>query len=74
MCLKESPFPDCWKVSSVVPVFKNVGERSTVKTTALLVFFLCKVFEKIVNNRLVDHQEKCSLISSMVLSSLFDQL
>ena len=29
-CLKESCFPDCWKVSSVVPVFKNVGERSTV--------------------------------------------
>ena len=29
MCLKESFFPDCWKVSSVVPVFKNVGERST---------------------------------------------
>ena len=24
-------FPDCWKVSSVVPVFKNVGERSTAK-------------------------------------------
>ena len=30
-CLKESCFPNCWKVSSVVPVFKNVGERSTVK-------------------------------------------
>ena len=28
-CLKESCFPDCWKISSVVPVFKNVGERST---------------------------------------------
>ena len=28
-CLKESCFPDCWKVSSVVSVFKNVGERST---------------------------------------------
>ena len=27
-CLKESCFLDCWKVSSVVPVF-NVGERST---------------------------------------------
>ena len=27
-CLKESCFPDCWKVSLVVPVFKNVGERS----------------------------------------------
>ena len=24
-CLKESCFQDCWKVSSVVPVFKNVG-------------------------------------------------
>ena len=39
-CLKKSCFPNCWKVSSVVPVFKNVGERSTAKTTTLLVFFL----------------------------------
>ena len=31
MCLKESCSLDCWKVSSVVPVFKNVGERSTAK-------------------------------------------
>ena len=30
-CLKESCFPDCWKVSSVVPVFKNVEERSSAK-------------------------------------------
>ena len=30
-CLKESCFPDLWKVSSVVPVFKNVGERSAAK-------------------------------------------
>ena len=30
-CLKESCFPDCWKVLSVVPVFMNVGERSTAK-------------------------------------------
>ena len=27
-CLKKSCFPDYWKVSSVVPVFDNVGERS----------------------------------------------
>ena len=26
-CLKESCFPDCWKVSSVVPVFKNFGGK-----------------------------------------------
>ena len=31
ICLKESCFPDCWKVSSVVPVFKNIGKRSTTK-------------------------------------------
>ena len=29
--LKESCFPDCPKVSWVVPVFKNVGERSAAK-------------------------------------------
>ena len=29
MCLKESCFADCWKVSLVVPVFKNGGERSS---------------------------------------------
>ena len=31
MCLKESGFPDSWKISSVVPVFKTLGERSTAK-------------------------------------------
>ena len=31
MCLKESCIPDCLKVSSVIPVFKIVGERSTAK-------------------------------------------
>ena len=30
-CLKESCFPDCWKVLSVFPVFKDAGERSTAK-------------------------------------------
>ena len=31
MCLKESCFPDFWKFSSVVLLFKNVGEMSTAK-------------------------------------------
>ena len=31
MCLKESCFPVCWKVSFVVLVFKNVGESSIAK-------------------------------------------
>ena len=48
-CLKESCFPDCWKVSSVVPVFKNVGERSTAKNyrPVSLVSVVSKVFEKL---------------------------
>ena len=40
MCLKGSCFPDCWNVSLVVPVFKNVGKGLLLKTTTLLVFFL----------------------------------
>ena len=31
MYLKMTCFPGCWKVSLVVPVFKNVGERSATK-------------------------------------------
>ena len=64
-CLKESCFPDCWKVSSVVPVFKNVGVRSTAKNyrPVSLLYVVSKVFEKLVNNRIVDHLEKCGLFS-----------
>ena len=60
-CFKESCFPDCWKVSSVVPVFKNVGERSTAKNYRpfSLLSMVSKVFEKFVNNRFVNHLEKC---------------
>ena len=64
-CLKESCFPDCWKVSLVVPVFKNVGERSAAKNycPVSLLSVVSKVFEKLVNNRIVDHLEKCGLFS-----------
>ena len=64
--LKESCFPDCWKVLFVVvPVFKNVGERSTAKNycPVSLLSVVSKVFEKLVNNRIVDHLEKCGLFS-----------
>ena len=49
----------------MVPVFKNVGERSTAKIycpVSLLSVFR-KGFEKLVINRIVDHLEKCSLFS-----------
>ena len=59
MCLKKSYFPDCWKVSLVVPVFKNIQEGSTAKNycPVSLLFVASKVFEKLVNNRIVDHLE-----------------
>ena len=65
ICLKESCFPDCWKVSSVVPVFKNVGERSTAKKYCpiSLLSVASKVFEKLVSNRIVDQLEKCDFFS-----------
>ena len=47
----------------MVPVFKNVGERSTAKNyrPVSLLSVVSKIFEKLVNNRIVDHQEKCGL-------------
>ena len=64
-CLKESCFPDCWKVSSVVPAFKNVGERSTARyyRPVSLLSVVSKVFEKLVNSRIVGQLEKCGFFS-----------
>ena len=64
ICLKEPYFPDCWKVTLVVPVFKNDGERSAAKNygpVSLLSVVSKKVFEKLVNKRVVDHLEKYGL-------------
>ena len=76
-CLKEFT-SCCWKVSSVVPVFKNVGERSPAKgyCPVSLLSVASKVFEKLVNNRIVDHLEKLVFfqISSMVLDLLYQLL
>ena len=64
-CPKESCFQDCWKVSTVVLVFDNVAERSTTKSyhPVSLLSVVSKVFEKLVSNRIVDHLEKCNLLS-----------
>ena len=51
----------------MVTVFKNVAERSTAKNYChvSLYFAVSKVFEKLVNNRIVDHLEKCGLFSDL---------
>ena len=63
MCLKKSYFPDCWKVSLVIPLFKSVGERSTAKNYCpfSLLSVVSKVFKNFVNNRIVGHEEKYNL-------------
>ena len=65
MCLKGSCFPDCWKVSSAVPVLGDVGESSTAKNyrRVSVLSAVCKVFEKLVNSSIVDSLEKCDLFS-----------
>ena len=77
MCLKESCFADCWKVSLIDPVFKNVGERSAAENycPVSLLSVVRKVFKKLANNMIVDYLEKCGpfLISGMDLG-LLDQL
>ena len=61
----------------MVPVFKNIGKRSTAKNyrPVSLLSVVSKVFEKLVNNRIVDYLEISGLflIFSMVLG-LLDQL
>ena len=66
-CLKESCFRDCWKVSSVVPVFKNVGESSTAKNWPVsLLSVVSKVLE------LLDKLQKriCRTVGPSLAASL----
>ena len=50
------------------PVFKNVRERSTAKNycPVSLLSVVSKVFENLVNNRIVDHLEKCGFFSDFL--------
>ena len=71
-CLKESCFPDCWKVSLVVPVFK-VGERSTAMNYNHVSFLsvVSKVREKLVTGLFITWSKGAFfLIFSMILGLL----
>ena len=54
----------------MVPVFKNVGKRSTAKNyhPISLLSVVSKVFEKLVNNRIVDYVEKYGTFSDFQYS------
>ena len=65
MCLKEYCSPYCWKVSSLVPILKNIEERSTAKiySPVTLLSVVTKLFEKLVNNRVANYLEKFGFFS-----------
>ena len=50
----------------MVPVFKNVEERSTAKNYGHFspLSVVSKIFEELVNRRIVEHVEKCGLFSN----------
>ena len=56
VCLKESCFSYCWKISSLIPVLKSVWGRSTTKNYHHV--SLLSVVSKGVNNRIIDHPNK----------------
>ena len=49
----------------MVPVFENVGEGSAAKNyrPVSVLSVVSKVFEKLVNNRIIDHLEKYGHLS-----------
>ena len=51
----------------MIPAFKNVRERSRAENyrPVSVLSAVSKVFEKLVNSRIVDHQEKCDLFSDL---------
>ena len=59
----------------MVPVFKNIGERSTARNyhPISLLSVVSKVLEKLVNNRIIDHLEKCGLFSDVQYGSRSSQ-
>ena len=52
-------------VSSVVSIFKNVGERATAENYSPVSLFsvVSKIFYTLINWRLADHLENCDLFA-----------
>ena len=64
-CISESCFPSSWKIASVVPVFKNSGERSDPQNyrPISLLSVISKVFESLISSSLTNHLESLKLLS-----------
>ena len=64
-CFTESCFPSTWKLPTVIPVFKNSGERSDPRNyrPISLLPVISKIFESVINLSLVKHIESLGLFS-----------
>ena len=66
-CLKLKCFPSIWKSSSVCPVFKNNGEKSSPSQyrPISLLSVISKLFEALINDKIIDHLERNNLLSDI---------
>ena len=63
--MSESCFPNTWKYPSVIPVFKNCGERSDPRNyrPISLLPIISKIFETLINTSIVNHLNSQNLFS-----------
>lgn len=64
LCISKGIFPNCFKKALVMPVFKG-GDRSSVNNyrPISMLTTLSKIFEKVLNKRLVSYLETQKLLS-----------
>ena len=70
--LAEFCFPSCWKSSSVVPAFKNNGQRSDPGNYRHISLFpiISKIFESFINDSLTNHLDITGLFSDLHLRAI----
>ena len=66
-CLNERCFPTSWKTSAVCPVYKNAGDKSAPSQyrPISLLSIISKLFECVINERVLDHLVKNNLLSDV---------
>ena len=64
-CLKECTFPNTWRCATIVPAFKNCGDRTDPNKyrPISLLPIISKIFESIINNKISGHLESLCLLT-----------